>query len=179
MVVAQVNVLLPAKIFRIFPNKFNCLKQKYDKALIEVDQAVLARPNCDLSYASKANILNYLGRPAEAIELAKYAIRLTPVYPFFYPVILATAYYLCGKYKEAIIEVEKILMSDRENLDALLILCCANSALGRIEQANKAAAEILQAKPEFTIETYAESQPYKNPKLLEQIIGELKSAGLS
>lgn len=159
--------------------QIDLLKREYDRALIEVDQAVLARPNCDLSYAAKANILNYLGRPAEAIELAKYAIRLTPVYPFFYPVILATAYYLCGQYTEAIAEAEKILLGDRENLDALLILCCANSALGRMEQAEKTAAEIMKVKPAFAIQTYAESQPYKSPEILEQMIRELTSAGLS
>jgi len=61
------------------------LQHDHSKAIAEAELAVLARPSCDGSYAAKAYILNYLGRPAEAIELAKYAMRLTPVYPIFYP----------------------------------------------------------------------------------------------
>ena len=74
------------------------LQKDHAKALAEAELAVLARPSCDGSYVAKANILNYLGRPAEAIELAKFAMRLTPVYPVYYPAVLAariTSYNVC------------------------------------------------------------------------------------
>ena len=51
--------------------QIHLFKGEHEKALAESEQAVLARPSCDASYALKAHILNYLGRPAEAIELAR------------------------------------------------------------------------------------------------------------
>ena len=55
------------------------LKREYDRAMSEVRQARLERPGCGGTYALKANILNYLGQPNEAIDLAKTAIRINPL----------------------------------------------------------------------------------------------------
>jgi hypothetical protein len=48
----------------------------------------MTRPSCDLSFAVKASILIYLGRPDEAIPLVRFTIRLSPVSPPYYPTIL-------------------------------------------------------------------------------------------
>ncbi|MFN2151652.1 MAG: adenylate/guanylate cyclase domain-containing protein, partial [Anaerolineales bacterium] len=154
-------------------------KSEHDKALTEAEQAVLARPSCDLSYAAKGYILNYLGRPAEAIELANYAIRLAPVQPLpFYQVVLAAASYSSGKFEEAIAAAKEALRYDKENLDALLILAGANAALNHMEDAAKITAEIRQVQPDFTLEKFASNQPYKNPETLEQLLISLRKAGL-
>lgn len=67
--------------------------REYDRAMTEASLAVSDRPSCPASYSLKANVLNYLGRSDDAIELAQYAMRLTPVHPPMYPAILASAYY--------------------------------------------------------------------------------------
>ena len=154
-------------------------KSEHDKALIEAEQAVLARPSCDLSYAAKAYILNYLGRPAEATELANYAMRLAPVHPLpFYQVVLASAQYSSGNYEEAVKMARDALRNDKEYLDALLILAGANAALNHMEDAARAAAEVYQVKPDFTLEKFARTQPYKNPETLEQLLITLRKSGL-
>jgi len=154
------------------------LKQDHSKALAEAELALLARPSCDGSFVAKANILIYLGRPAEAIELAKFAMRLTPVYPVYYPAVLAAAYYSCGRYKEAIDAAREVFQSDRDNLDALLILAGASVALDQIDEARKVCHEVLEANPNFILKNYAATQPYKDPQTLEQIIKRLQKAGL-
>jgi len=154
-------------------------KREHNKALEAVQKAVLARPSCDLSYIAKANILTYLGRSTEAIDLAKFAIRLAPVYPPFFQKTLAAAYYGSGRYEEAIGSAREVLTSDRNNLDAFLILAAANAALNRQEEAFKAATEVKRIKPDFSIKRYAETQPYKDPKILEQIASLLQRAGLN
>jgi TolB-like protein/class 3 adenylate cyclase len=155
------------------------LKHDHSRALAEAELAVLARPSCDGSFVAKANILIYLGRPAEAIELAKFAMRLTPVYPVYYPAVLAAAYYGCGRHEEAIAAALNVLQSDRDNLDALLILAGASAALGRLEEAQKACREVIASYPDFTLEKYAASQPYQEPQTLEQVIGVLQKAGFT
>jgi tetratricopeptide (TPR) repeat protein len=153
-------------------------RHEHDQALAAVQKAVLARPSCDLSYVAKANILTYLGRPAEAIELAEYAIRLAPVYPPFFKKTLAAAFYGSGQYEKAIAAADEVLRSDEGNLDALLILAGAYAVLDQQEAASKAAAEIRKIKPDFSLEKYAETQPYSDPKILEQITRMLQRAGV-
>ena len=153
-------------------------KREHDKALEAVQKAVLARPSCDLSYVAKANILTYLGRPTEAIDLAKFAIRLAPVYPPFFQITLAAAFYVSGRHEEAIKSAKEVLKSDKDNLDALLILAGANAALDQQEQASKAATEIKRIKPDFSLKKYAETQPYRDSKMLERVTAMLQRAGL-
>jgi TolB-like protein len=153
-------------------------RHEHDQALAAVQKAVLARPSCDLSYVAKANILTYLGRPAEAIELAEYAIRLAPVYPPFFKKTLAAAFYGSGQYEKAIAAANEVLRSDAGNLDALLILAGAYAVLDQQEAASKAAAEIKRIKPDFSLNKYAETQPYSDPKILEQVTSMLQRAGV-
>ena len=159
--------------------QIHLFKHEHNKALEEVQKAVLARPSCDLSYVAKANILTYLGRPTEAIDLAKFAIRLAPVYPPFFQKTLAAAYYGSHRYEDAIESAKEVLTSDQENLDAFLILASANAALDRHEEAAQAAREVKRIKPDFSIKMYAATQPYRDPKMMEQIAGMLQRAGLN
>jgi len=158
--------------------QIHLFKRDHDKALEAAEKAVLARPSCDLSYVAKANILTYLGRPTEAIDLAKYAIRLAPVYPPFFQKTLAAAFYGSGQYEAAIESAKKVLESDKDDLDSLLILAGANAALDRPEQASKAATEVKRVKPDFSLKKYAATQPYRDPKILERVTTMLKRAGL-
>jgi len=154
-------------------------KSEHDTALAEAERAVLARPSCDLSYAAKAYILNYLGRPTEAIELANYAIRLAPVHaPPFYQLVLAAALYCSGQFEEAITAATEALKNDNEYLEALLILAGAKAASNHLQDAAKVADEVRRVEPDFTLEKFAQTQPYKNSETLEQLLGTLRKTGL-
>ena len=128
---------------------------------------------------AKANILIYLGRAKEAVGLAKFAIRLAPVYPPFFQVVLAAAYYGSGQYDAAIAAATEATRSDRNILGAFLILAGANAALDRPEAAKQAADEVRRISPDFSLEAYAATQPYKDPAALQQIIRTLQEAGLN
>jgi TolB-like protein len=154
-------------------------KSEHDQALTEAERAVLARPSCDLSYAAKAYILNYMGRPTEATGLANFAMRLAPVHPLpFYQVVLASALYGSGNFEEAITMAQEALRNDKENLDALIILAGANVALNHMEDAVKIAGVIRQVEPDFTLEKFAGTQPYKNPEALKHLLITLRKSGL-
>ena len=159
--------------------EIDLFNRQHDKALAAAEKAVIARPSCDLSFVAKANILTYLGRAAEAIDLAKFAIRLAPVSPPFFQVVLAAAYYGSGQYAEAIAAATEAVKADRNNLAAFLILAGANIELNRPEASQKAAAEVRRITPDFSLEKYAATQPYKDPAKLQQIIRTLQNAGLN
>jgi adenylate cyclase len=159
--------------------EIDLFNRDHEKALADAEKAVLARPSCDLSFVAKANILIYLGRADEAIGMAKFAIRLAPVCPPFFQAVLAAAYFGNGQFDEAITTAAEAIKSDPNNLSAFLILAGANVALDRPQAAQKAAAEIKRIAPDFSLEKYAATQPYKDPTTLEQIIRRLQKAGLT
>jgi tetratricopeptide (TPR) repeat protein len=133
----------------------------------------LARPSCDVSFAVKASILNYLGRPEEAIPLARFAIRLSPVYPSYYPTILGYAYYHCGKFKEAREAAAVGLQVDPENQETMVLSTVIDVATGAIEQARETAQTIINNHPEFSTATYSANHPYHDRKHLDQILNHL------
>ena len=153
-------------------------QNKHEEALAAAERTVLARPSCDAAFTAKAEVLNYLGRPAEAISLAQFAMRLSPVYPSYYPAVLSAAYYGCSRFEEALDAAKISFQADPNNLDALLLLVAANGALGRPEQAQEAVRKILILKPDFTTETFTINHPYKDRSRLENMISQLQRAGL-
>ena len=152
--------------------------KEHEKALAAAERSVLARPNCDAAFTAKAEVLNYLGRPAEAIGLAQFAMRLAPVYPSYYPAVLSAAYFGSSRFEEALDAANISIEADPNNLDALLLIIAANAALGRLELAKEAARKVMILKPDFTIETFAKSHPYKDRSQLQKMISKLQEAGL-
>lgn len=158
--------------------QIHLLQREHEQALSAAGDSLIVRPSCHASYAVKANVLNYMGRFAEAVELAEFAIRLAPIYPSYYSMILAAAYYGNQRYEDAIASAEVSLSIDPQNLDALLVIACANIALDRIQESHQAAREVMQLRPTFSLGKYTASQPYKDPKDLEKMTAMLRKAGL-
>jgi TolB-like protein/tetratricopeptide (TPR) repeat protein len=152
--------------------------QEYDEAMAQATEGVAARPNCNGAYAIKASVLNFLGRPREAIEFAQYAVRLTPVYPAEFPAVLASAYHDSNRYTEAIAAATASLQLRNDDIDSMLILAAASVAQGRLDEAREIAARVKHLDPTFRLTEFSATQPYRNPQDLERLIGRLREAGL-
>src|SRR5262249_49508147 len=63
----------------------------------------------DLSYFFQAEVLNFTGRPEDALRRMKQAMRLNPRYPHFYVPTLGVAYRLAGRYAEAVAALKEVL----------------------------------------------------------------------
>ena len=151
---------------------------EYEEAMTQATEGVAARPNCNGAYAIKANVLNFLGRPREAIEFARYAVRLTPVYPAEFPAVLAAAYHDSGCYPEAIAAATASLQLRNDDVDPMLILAAANVAQGSLNEAREIATRVKRLDPAFRLTEFSATQPYRNPQDLERLIGRLREAGL-
>jgi adenylate cyclase len=152
---------------------------EYDEAMTEATDGVADRPSCNGAYAIKASVLNYLGHPAEAIEFAQYAVRLTPVYPPYYPAILASAYHDSGRHEEALAAARAAIELSDDKVEPYLTIAASSDALGRVEDAHWAVQEALRVKPDFNLAEYAESQPYREQKDLDCLVSRLRNAGLA
>ena len=155
------------------------LNKDHEKALAAAEHAVLTRPSCDLSFAVKASILIYLGRPDEAIPLVRFAIRLSPVYPPYYPTILGYAYYHCEKFIEAREAATISIKADPGNLEALILMTTIHVAMGDMEEARRTAQTIKDTHPGFSPTVLAANHHYRDKKYLDQILTHLNKVEFS
>lgn len=155
------------------------IRREFDAALAEAERAVLDRPSCPTSYAIKASILTYLGRAGEAVDFAQYALRLTPVHPPLYPAVLASAYYGCDRYEDAVAAAQTAINLEGNDMNPRLFLVAAHAALGHTKDSQQAAQKVRETKPDFALAEFAQTQPYKDAGSLQRLIARLESAGLA
>ena len=156
-------------------------RRQHEKAVAYGEKALELAPNFADVNVMIALPFYYSGRPQEAIELVKKAMRLSPYYPGWYLPVLGHAYRLTGQYKEAIDALEswRERANPRSELPYLM-LAFTYAEGGREEDANKAVEEILKRKPKASIEGYAKSNffAYKDPAEIKRALDSLRKAGL-
>jgi adenylate cyclase len=154
------------------------MRREHDEALALSERALEERPSCQAAWGLKANILNYCGRPEEAIPLAKQSLRLSPVAQTFFPEVLATAHYLAGSYEEAMAAAHQALSLAPDSVDARVVLAASLVETGRLDAAREVGREIPSLDPRFTLERFAASRPYRDPAIPERVLDSLRRAGL-
>jgi adenylate cyclase len=154
-------------------------RREFDEAMSEATQAVTYRPSCPASYAIKASVLTYLGKPSEAVDFAEYALQLTPVHPPMYPAVLASAYYGCERYYEAIAAAKDAIDLQGKDVSPHVFFVASAVALGRTDEAKRGVEDLLQINRDFQLADFAESQPYRQKDTLNRLIDRLHTAGLS
>lgn len=151
---------------------------RYDEALAENRIELELNPNHAEGHAQRGLILNHVGRPAEALEAIRIAMRLDPRNPFFYVWILGQAQFLLKQTENAIAQFEKSIESNPNFVVGHLMLASAYAHAGRIEDAQWEAEEILVLLPDFTLTAEREKAAYKDPAHQEYYLEGLRKAGL-
>ena len=158
------------------------LQRQYDKAIAEGKKAVALNPNDSRGHIFLAISFHNGGRPEEAIVHATKAMRLEPFYPAWFLTHLAGPYEMLGRYEEAIavwkVFLERALKGGYPPLGLHERLTLSYAALGRMEEAQAHAAEILKIKPDYTVGFYRRNKNYKDKEYLENSVALLRKAGL-
>jgi adenylate cyclase len=152
-------------------------RKQHEKAVAYGEKALALAPNLADNLANTAVIFFYSGRPEEAIELVKKAMRLSPYYPSWYLPILGLSYRLTGQYEEAISALEGWRDRKAKGMLPHIVLAFTYVA-GREEDAYAAVAEALKQNSKASIKGYAATIPYKDPAEIERIKDSLRKAGL-
>jgi adenylate cyclase len=156
-----------------------CLfKRQHDKAIEYGERSVALNPNNALSYALLALVLGFSGRPEEAISLLDKAFRLNPVAPFFYFHFLGHSHRIMGQYAEAIQAYKKALNLNPDFIFPHVCLAACYIATGNEDEACKAAAEVMNINPKFSLDTFTLASPHKDLSHTEKLINLLPKAGL-
>jgi adenylate cyclase len=126
-------------------------------------------------------MLNFAGPPGESIEWIKQAMRLNPRYGPEYPVTLGWAYVIAGRagrYEEALVPLMQALPLIPNNLQLQWALVMCYVELGREEEAQAAAGEMLRIAPHFSTEASRPFMVNKDPARTEYQLAALRKAGL-
>jgi adenylate cyclase len=154
------------------------MNKHYAQAEAEVEQSLALNPILLDTYAVAAGILNWLGRPAEALRLVEQARQLNPKPSSLYFLPLGHAYYLLGRTEEAIAPLQRVLSVYPHRIDTHVLLAAIYSELGQIAEARAEAAEVLRLNPKFSLELHRQRMLIKDQAVLERHIAALREAGL-
>lgn len=149
-----------------------------DAALSEARAALQRRPTCDVTFVVEASVQRYLGAWEAAVEACRRALELVSMPRPWHSTVLASAYYVGGRYDEAAEVAERVTQADRNNLEALLVLAAAQEGLGLPRRARATAATIIDRFPHVRCEDLAAHHPYRDPAILRRWEGHLAAAGL-
>jgi len=154
------------------------MKRRYDQAISEAQRAVALAPNLTDGYFWLANILIYSGRPTEALVAAEKGMRLNPRHPEACLTQVGLVYLLIGRYREARTVFEEAFANTPNNPGGHMCKALADVELGRNDDARAEAAEILRLSPHYSLATWQQAYPLKDPALRERWLADLRKAGL-
>jgi TolB-like protein/class 3 adenylate cyclase/Tfp pilus assembly protein PilF len=154
---------------------------EYDRAIDALQYALELNPSLAVTYCGLGDSLAYEGRLDEAIEQFEIAIRLSPHDPFrwaFYS-YRSLAHIFRREFEEAASWARKAVRTPNAQYWARAHLVAALGHLGDERQAESAVKELIQSKPEFSIEFAKEHLFYvKRPDQIETYIDGLRKAGV-
>ena len=151
-------------------------RTQYDLAMIELQRALELNPNDTLSQHQLGSIMLYSGQKNEAIHWLESALNLNPHLALGGYMILGQAYYLTGRYGDAITALKKGIARNPEYVGYHLMLAAANAQAGHTKEARQWATDVSRLDPFFDMDTYG--SVFRNAKDREQIINGLRKAGL-
>jgi len=166
-----------AQVHFVLANIYYNLR-RLDDAVAAAKYSIGLDPNYADGYTVLAIILNYYGKPNEGLASIKNAMNLSPSKPFFYVWVEGQSQYLLGDYERAALLFEQVAESNPEFSVAHKMLAATYIELGRIEDAEWAAIELLTIAPNFTLADENARIPYKERRVRERYIESLRKAGI-
>jgi TolB-like protein len=151
----------------------------YVKALVEGEKATDIDPNYANAHVLVATLMYYSGRPEEGLERMKLAMRLNPHHPHNYPFHVGQAYFIMGRYQEAIEAFQRGLESRPTSERLRLWLAAAYAQAGQLDDAEWQREEVLISNPQFSLQNIERAFPFKDPRDREHFMAGLRKAGFS
>jgi adenylate cyclase len=145
----------------IFGHIQSYLLKDYSVATDYFQRAMAVGPSCAWAWGYSSLTCGYLGDYATAVARAERAARLSPLGPdaFWFEHFLSQAYYLGGRYEDAVAWAR---MSDAHNSANTANLRCfiaSLAALNQVDEAHQIAGRLLQLVPTFRLATFRSRTP--------------------
>jgi len=155
------------------------VKGNHVKAIAEAKRAVALVPNNLFAIGSLGNFLAWADRPEDAISVLKKVTRRSPWPTQWQLVFLGNAYYIAGRYEEALAYFKKLQEMNPDNIWAYITPASIYGQLGREKEANATAKELLGLDPNFSVKHWEKMGAWsKKRETWDQWIDGLRKAGL-
>ena len=141
----------------------------------ELDKAIELNPNDPLSHHYRGPILVYLGRTDEAIQALETALRFNPNMTTGGLMHLGLAYYMKGRYDDAVRHLERSVGKYPKEVFLHIALAAAYAQADRSADAQREVEIVMKLHPFFQVESYGRA--YRNPDDLKHIHEGLRKAG--
>jgi TolB-like protein/DNA-binding winged helix-turn-helix (wHTH) protein/tetratricopeptide (TPR) repeat protein len=145
------------------------------RAKMEFDTALRMAPNQFEILTFYAFLASTFGEPQRGAEMVDQAIRLNPNYPMSSTRLLAAAYFMAGRYEDAL-RMQKQMGPENYGRRMWVYRPAALAATGRTAEAKTALAEALKWFPDLTIEGFV-SLPDTNEDDRRRLIETMRLAG--
>jgi TolB-like protein len=154
-------------------------QRDYDRALAEATRAAELNPSSTLARLFVSCVLEFGGRPAEAIPGLKAVLRLDPFSPLlsFAHADLAISHLLLRELEEAVAAAEEGIRFNPANVRARQRLAAALGHLGRTGEAQEALGELLRRQPDFSLGYVDSTYPFRLAEDRRFFLDGLRKAG--
>jgi adenylate cyclase len=153
--------------------------RNYGTARILLDRALAIDPNSAWAWSRLAWIENYTDQPRKAIEKFEQALRLSPIDPMNFNNYagMGSAREVAEEYNEAAILYRRAL-EERPNATWIYRnLASSLAGAGRIDEAKKALAAMMQTYPDMTIYKFKQAMVFSG-SALNRMADNLRKLGL-
>lgn len=153
-------------------------RKEPEKAIDAARQAIKLYPNYADAYAITGSAYSFINRSADAIRVNQHAMRLNPTSSYIYFANLGRDYYFLNQPDKAINSLEEGIFRNENYLNAHLYLAATYASLDRMDDASWEVEKVLILDPEFSLDYWASTQPYRSKSRLDRMVGDLHKAGL-
>lgn len=154
-------------------------RKEYDQAEEAAKQAVALAPNFADGYGLLAFISNWQGKAEVAARYIRKAMALNPYHTHDYPWNLGLAYYLQGKYPEAVNAFQDALRHNESAVLPRLFLASCYVRLGQQADSEWEVEQVRIQSPETRLTHLATTLPLKDKGKLTGLLDDLRKAGMS
>lgn len=149
--------------------------RQHEAAIAEFERATELNPN--LTDHHFAFVLLVTGEPARAVQTLEAQMRLDPFYLPRVPSLLGFAYYLLGRYADALAQLQTAAPRAPNHGHCRRYLAATYAQLGQLDKAREETAEALRIHPWFTIDQAIFAKICKRPEDGERFNDGLRKAG--
>jgi tetratricopeptide (TPR) repeat protein len=147
----------------------------YEAALADADRAIELNPSDAIARSLRGGVLLWLGKIDESIAASEAARRYDPRLPAEGMFNLGLAYYLAGRYREAV-ETAVAVQPNARTVFLQAVHAGALAQLGEDEAARRSAEEVRRLDPFFDVKLFG--QRLVNPAHRQKAQEGLRKAGL-
>ena len=169
-----------AEALGIYAHICSIVNKDFDSSLYYFDRSLRLNPSLGFSWALSAPTFCYIGQPEIALQRLKRYDELAPLDPYssWFEHLYTIAYTFKRDYERAVIVGRRSTRANPEFVAGYRPLIASLGHLGRREEARPYVEKLLSLQPDFTIEHFGRTYPFKWDEDRQHYLEGLRLAGV-